>query len=271
MNGFNFSYTILFCLDVFFLCVIVLLTTLCIFLILKHFRDGRSAQYLKHILLDCRFIWVISILGPNNLSQYCYLFLRLRVCLKNQRWLLRKQCIQLLWVSLKTSSFSYLRKFLEIFKRKGNLISSKILVFLEQYLGSHRMLWMFYALTSAYINSFFILYSVWFCNFLGDSRVGYNWWSLHKKMMFSLKDFFSKCDQIRNFLRIWSHLIKKSLKENFTFCAVDDGLFLWNSYHVIAKDSSHCKPPTLCDQDLSLSRTWIQICWMKLGSSDNRH
>ena len=37
---------------------------------------------------------------------------------------------------------------------------------------------------------------------------------------FSIKDFFSKCDQIRSFLRIWSHLLKKSLMENFIFCAV---------------------------------------------------
>ena len=36
----------------------------------------------------------------------------------------------------------------------------------------------------------------------------------------SFKDLFSKCDQIRTFLRIWSHLLKKSLKENFIFCAV---------------------------------------------------
>ena len=28
-------------------------------------------------------------------------------------------------------------------------------------------------------------------------------------------DFFSKCDQIRSFLRIWSHLPKKSVMENF--------------------------------------------------------
>ena len=40
-----------------------------------------------------------------------------------------------------------------------------------------------------------------------------------QKMKFSIKDFFSKCDQIRSFLRIWSHLLKKSLIENF-FCAV---------------------------------------------------
>ena len=39
-------------------------------------------------------------------------------------------------------------------------------------------------------------------------------------MKFSTKDFFSKCDQIRSFLQIWSHLLKKNLMENFFFCAV---------------------------------------------------
>ena len=40
------------------------------------------------------------------------------------------------------------------------------------------------------------------------------------KMEFSIKDFSSKCDQIRRKLRIWSNLLKKSLMENFIFCAV---------------------------------------------------
>ena len=44
--------------------------------------------------------------------------------------------------------------------------------------------------------------------------------TLHKKMEFSMKDFFSKCDPICWKLRIWSHLLKKSLMENFSFCAV---------------------------------------------------
>ena len=39
-------------------------------------------------------------------------------------------------------------------------------------------------------------------------------------MKFSIKDSFSKCDQIRRKLRIWSNLLKKSLMENFIFCAV---------------------------------------------------
>ena len=41
-----------------------------------------------------------------------------------------------------------------------------------------------------------------------------------QKLKFSIKDFFSECDQIRSFLLIWSHLLKKSLMENFIFCAV---------------------------------------------------
>ena len=34
---------------------------------------------------------------------------------------------------------------------------------------------------------------------------------------FSIKDFFSKCDEIHSFLRIWSYLLK-----NFIFCAVNN-------------------------------------------------
>ena len=33
-------------------------------------------------------------------------------------------------------------------------------------------------------------------------------------------DFSSKCDQIRRKLRIWSHLLEKSIMENFIFCTV---------------------------------------------------
>ena len=41
-----------------------------------------------------------------------------------------------------------------------------------------------------------------------------------QKINFSNKDFLSKCDQIRSFLRVWSHLLKKSIMENFIFCVV---------------------------------------------------
>ena len=40
-------------------------------------------------------------------------------------------------------------------------------------------------------------------------------------MKFSIKDYFSKCDQIHNFLRLSSQLLKKSLMEKFSFCAVE--------------------------------------------------
>ena len=50
-----------------------------------------------------------------------------------------------------------------------------------------------------------------------------------QKLKFSTKNFFSKCDQIRRKLRIFSHLLNKSLMENFIFCAVDK-LHLYLSY-----------------------------------------
>ena len=39
-------------------------------------------------------------------------------------------------------------------------------------------------------------------------------------MKFSVNDFPSKYDEIRRKLRIWSHLLEKSLIESFIFCAV---------------------------------------------------
>ena len=38
-----------------------------------------------------------------------------------------------------------------------------------------------------------------------------------QKMKISIKDFFSKCDQICRKLQIWSYLLKKSLMENLSF------------------------------------------------------
>ena len=39
-------------------------------------------------------------------------------------------------------------------------------------------------------------------------------------MKSSIKNFSSKSDQIRKKLRIWSHLMKKSLMQTFIFCTV---------------------------------------------------
>ena len=55
-------------------------------------------------------------------------------------------------------------------------------------------------------------------------------------MKFSFKDFFSKFDQIHRKLRIWSHLLKKSLKENFIFYAV------WTGDWRLYKSNIFCFP-----------------------------
>ena len=73
-------------------------------------------------------------------------------------------------------------------------------------------------------------------------------------MKFFIKDFFSKRDQIRNFLRIWSHLLKKSLMETSLFVQ-------WTLFPVetIVRNCHYCKPPIHHEHDLKLRRTWIQI------------
>ena len=58
-------------------------------------------------------------------------------------------------------------------------------------------------------------------------------------MKFSNKDFLSKCDQIRRKLRIWSHLVKKSLMENFIFRAVGRFWFDLRELENIYLDLSH--------------------------------
>ena len=88
---------------------------------------------------------------------------------------------------------------------------------------------------------FFLIFSLLAKYFATDCRFSRNGESLldpslfhisqRKKCSFSFGHLFSKCDQICSFLRIWSHLLKKSLIENFIFCAV----FLYRS-----------KPTTRC-------------------------
>ena len=52
-----------------------------------------------------------------------------------------------------------------------------------------------------------------------------------QKVKFSIKDFFSKYDQIRRKLWIWLHLLKKSIMENFIFCAVYISIALKLAYN----------------------------------------
>ena len=48
--------------------------------------------------------------------------------------------------------------------------------------------------------------------------LNYEAYDTAQKMKFSIKNYFSKCDPIHSFLRIWSYLLKKSSMENLTFC-----------------------------------------------------
>ena len=52
-----------------------------------------------------------------------------------------------------------------------------------------------------------------------------------QKMKLSVKNFFSKCEQIRNFLRRCSHLLKKSTVESFIFSTM---FFLENVLRTLA-------------------------------------
>ena len=62
-----------------------------------------------------------------------------------------------------------------------------------------------------------------------------------QKMRFSIKDFYSKCDQIR----IWSHLLKKSLMENCIFCVMSVLVTLTQivDHHLNAFDDDCILPP----------------------------
>ena len=46
-----------------------------------------------------------------------------------------------------------------------------------------------------------------------------------QKMKFSVNDFINKRDQIRSFLRIWSHLLKKLLMGNFLCSDINTCIF----------------------------------------------
>ena len=55
---------------------------------------------------------------------------------------------------------------------------------------------------------------------------------MHKKMKFSIKDFFSKFDQTRRKLRIWSDLLKKLLMEHFSLRRVT--LYTYSIIHSLS-------------------------------------
>ena len=104
----------------------------------------------------------------------------------------------------------------------------------------------------------------------------YSWYLLlaniiAQKMKFSIKDSFSKCDWIRSFLRIWSHLLEKYLMENFIFCAVC-WFGSWIGVHLLVKllwqesfwnyswDNSQ-SAITCSKSTIETLQQWCEICW----------
>ena len=71
---------------------------------------------------------------------------------------------------------------------------------------------------------FRLIFNAFYFDFLTCLQFQMIWENLFpytaEKMKFSIEDFFCSCNQIGSKLRIWSHLLKKSLMKNFFFCAV---------------------------------------------------
>ena len=96
-----------------------------------------------------------------------------------------------------------------------------------------------------------------------------NFITLHKKTKFSIKNFVSKCDQIRSSMRIWSHLLKKSLMKIFIFCAElllpSESFFILRIYNIWPSDLSSWQNPAntnMCFYWLHFTLIWIEyIGW----------
>ena len=129
----------------------------------------------------------------------------------------------------KSKLFFSLRYLLHVLK--GNLKIWKILKNLNQFISL--VVWLLFCCCC--FHSFFCFWYVFcwwtskqsilthfiltFCfNYFSTSQYSTHWYCT--KMKFFIKHFFSECDQIRSFMQICSHLIKKSLMESFILCAV---------------------------------------------------
>ena len=85
-------------------------------------------------------------------------------------------------------------------------------------------------------------------------------------MKFFIKNFFRKCDQIRRKLRIWSHLLKKLLMENFIFCAV---IFLSETFQfIIAEICRIHKNPHLLQCNSALHFCYGVVSCYDVGTLD---
>ena len=83
-----------------------------------------------------------------------------------------------------------------------------------------KLIWGDYNVEVSDQNIVFLVLLIYISSIGSLGILAFLWYYTAQKMKFSIKDFFSKGDQIRRKLRIWSHLLKKSLMENFIFCAV---------------------------------------------------
>ena len=85
-----------------------------------------------------------------------------------------------------------------------------------------------------------------------------------QKMKFSIKDFFGKYDQIRSFLRIWSHLLKKSLTGKLHFCPVTSHLRClmgsWTHLWKLSKVSKALQTFRSSHPEMFLEKGALKIC-----------
>ena len=107
-----------------------------------------------------------------------------------------------------------------------------------------RCAWCLDVVSSRPVFSLFIFLINWslYHNFMENSA---------QKTNFSVKEFFSKCEQICRKLRIWSHLLKKSLMENFIFVHwyLTQTLFLHLCWSLILIKLRNFRSATLLKRD----------------------
>ena len=100
-------------------------------------------------------------------------------------------------------------------------------------------------------------------------RNGYRAPSTAQKIKFPIKDFFSKCDRIRSFPRMWSHMLKKSLMKNFIFYAVLSMLCFVNLIFILRNLYKYSTNWRKSESEVLLPHlsTIIQTSWSKVKRS----
>ena len=73
-----------------------------------------------------------------------------------------------------------------------------------------------------------------------------------------MKDFFSKHDQIRKKLGIWSHLLKKYLMENFIFCALST--FSYEAIQTVIKVLENGKIFKFLNLKIGVAQLQLFVC-----------